>query len=63
MIRAAAYAPLDYQASFVMSIEDTMIGYLADREFVDELVDMFRQYVKAQTKVLLEAGVRYFSAS
>ena len=63
VIRAAVYAPLDYQASFVMSIEDIMIGYLSDREFVDELVDMFRQYVKTQTKAMLEAGVRYFSAS
>ncbi len=63
LVRAAVYAPLDYQASFVMSIEDIMMGYLCDRALVDELVDMFRQYVTAQTKALLEAGVRYFSAS
>jgi len=63
VIRAAIYAPLDYQASYVMSIEDIMMDYLCDRAGIDGLVDMFRQYVTAQTKALLEAGVRYFSAS
>ena len=46
-----------------MSTEDIMINYLTNREFVVELVDMFRLPLNEQIKAMLEEGVRYFYSS
>ena len=61
--RACVYGPLGYHGALVMSYEDLMINYLTDRDFVVELVEIFFQYLQAQTKALLEHGVRYFYSS
>jgi uroporphyrinogen-III decarboxylase len=61
--RACIYGPIGYQAGQVMSTEDMMINYLSDREFVVELVDMFREALNAQVRAMLEEGVRYFYSS
>lgn len=63
LIRAYIYAPLDYQASFMLSTADLMMNYLLNKQFVVDLAEMFREYVVAQTKALLEAGVKTFYAS
>ncbi|NQT26412.1 hypothetical protein HQ585_13750 [candidate division KSB1 bacterium] len=61
--RLCVYGPIGYQADMVMSHEDLMINYLVDREFIIQLVDLFFQNLQAQTKALLEHGVRYFHSS
>lgn len=61
--RVAVYGPIGYQADRVMSHENMMINYLVDRDFVTELVDLFFQWMQAQTQTLLENGVRYFHSS
>lgn len=61
--RVCVYGPLGYQADMVMSHEGLMVNYMIDREFVVELVDIFFQNLQAQTKALLENGVRYFYSS
>lgn len=61
--RAYIYGPIDNQAGKVMAVENLMMEYLADRDFVTELVDMFWQQLMAQMKAMLEAGVRYFFVS
>jgi hypothetical protein len=58
--RAHIYGPIDIQAGMVMSVEELMVNYLTDRPFVDELIGMFWQQIMAQTKALLEEGVRFF---
>ena len=63
VVRACVYGPIGYQAGKLMSVEDMMINYLTNREFVVELVDMFRQSLHAQVKAMLEAGVRFFYSS
>ena len=61
--RVSVCGPIGYQADMVMSHEDMMIYYLMDRDFVVELVDLFFQNLQAQTRALLEHGVRYFFSS
>jgi len=63
LTRACIYGPLGYQAAMVMSLEEMMINYLTNRQFVVELVDMFRQNFMAQLKAMLAEGVRYFYSS
>ena len=57
--RAFIYGPIDCQAGHAMSVENLMINYMIDRPFVVELVDMFWQQIMAQTKAILEQGVRF----
>ena len=61
--RVCVYGPLGYQADMVMSHEELMVNYMTDRDFVVKLVDMFFQNLQAQTKAMLEEGVRYFYSS
>ena len=61
--RVCIYGPIGYQANQVMSVEDMMVNYLTNREFVVELVDMFREAFNAQVRAMLEEGVRYFYSS
>lgn len=63
LVRAWIYGPLGYQAGKLMSAEDLMMNYLTDREFVVELVEMFRERMHEQTRAMLEQGVRYFYSS
>lgn len=58
--RVHLYGPIDNQAGKVMAVEDLMVNYLTDRAFAVELVDMFWQQIMAQTKAMLEEGVRFF---
>ncbi len=57
---ATVYGALDHQAGSVMSMEQIMVGIYEDPAFVDELIALFQRQLIAQTKVLLEAGVRNF---
>ena len=60
---ASVYGALDHQAGAVMSMEDIMIAYYEDREFAVELVAMFQKQLIAQTKLLLENGVKHIFAA
>ena len=63
VIRACIYGPLGYQTDMVMSHEELMVNYMLQREFIVELVEIFRLNWMAQLKTMLEQGVRYFYSS
>jgi uroporphyrinogen-III decarboxylase len=60
IVRCCVYGPIDHQAGELMPPEDMMVNWLTDRPFVERLVGMFWRQVMAQTRLLLEAGVRVF---
>ncbi len=60
LARCCVYGPIDHQAGELMPPEDMMVSWLTDRPFVERLVGMFWRQVMAQTRLLLEAGVRVF---
>ncbi len=60
LVRCCVYGPIDHQAGQLMPPEEMMVRWLTDRPVVELLVGMFWKQIMAQTKVLLEQGVRTF---
>lgn len=57
---ATVYGALDHQAGSVVSMEDIMIGIIERPGFVSELIGLFQEQIIAQTRALLEGGVKNF---
>lgn len=60
LVRCCVYGPIDHQAGELMPPDEMMVLWLTDRPFVERLVGMFWRQIMAQTRLLLEAGVRTF---
>ena len=56
-------SPLDHQAGSARGIEGLMIDYYEDRAFFDALVGLFFDKMMAETKALLECGVKVIFGS
>ena len=63
IVRCRLFGPIDNQAGLAMPMEDLMVNYITDRDFAVRLVEMYWKQIYAQTKALLEEGVRNFSLS
>jgi hypothetical protein len=57
---ATVYGALDHQAGSAMSMEEIMVACLTDTGFAQGIIGLFQEQLIAQTKTLLEAGVRHF---
>ncbi len=54
---------LDHNAGDARAMQDLMMDYYDDREFFDELLDIFHQRSLAQVRAALEAGVEFIFGS
>jgi len=63
MAMVCVRSPLDHQAGSVRGIEGLMIDYYENRVFFDALVDLFFDKMMAETKALLERGVKVIFGS
>jgi len=54
---------LDYRAGYAYAMEDMMVDYFERRDFLDELIAVWRDGVMAETKALLERGADAIFAS
>lgn len=56
-------SPLDYHAGEARGIENVMIDYYERRDFVGKLLDLFHRNIMAETKAVLEKGVKIILGS
>ena len=63
LVLAFVRSPLDHQAGYAYAIEDLMVESIERRSFFDDLVGMWFDKMMAETKALLERGVKGIFAS
>ncbi len=63
MVKVRVYSPLDHQAGAARAMEDMMVDYYVQREFFDELLEIWFDKMMAETKALLERGVKVIMGS
>jgi hypothetical protein len=63
MVKALVRSPLDHQAGSVRAPEDLMVDYYVQRGFFDELLGIWFDKMMAETKALLERGIRVIFGS
>lgn len=56
LVLVTVSGPLDYQAGYARAMEDIMVDWYERPEFARELLDIFREKMMAETRVLLERG-------
>ncbi|MCI0494886.1 hypothetical protein L0Z72_07745, partial [candidate division KSB1 bacterium] len=54
---------LDHNAGYARDLQDIMMDYFDDRQFFDELLDIFHQRSLAQIKAALEGGAEFIFGS
>ncbi len=63
MVKVRVCSPLDHQAGAVRAMEDMMVDYYVQRKFFDELLEIWFDKMMAETRALLEAGVKVIMGS
>ncbi|MFQ6099548.1 MAG: uroporphyrinogen decarboxylase family protein [Armatimonadota bacterium] len=63
LAEAAVQCCLDHRAGDARGLANIMLDYYDDREFVDDLLDLFHEHVIAETRHLLEHGVKIIFGS
>ncbi len=63
MVKALVRSPLDHQAGSVRAMEDLMVDYYVRREFFNELMVIWFDKMMAETRALLERGVKVIFGS
>ncbi len=63
VVMVCVRSALDHNAGDARAMQDLMMDYYDDREFFDELLDIFHQRSLAQVRAALEAGVEFIFGS